>query len=329
MKVAVFSTAPHDRHYLTCENIHAGHELIFFTEHLGRQTAHLAKNVDAVCCFVLDNVSSEVLSILAEQGVKLIACRSAGFDHVDLVAAQSLGLTVVTVPTYSPSAVAELAVLLILNLARKFQQSMQQFAMSNYLLENLLGMGIQGKTVGVIGTGNIGLAFSKIMRGFDCELLGYDPYPNEQCIELGMRYVELDELLQRSDIISINCLLNEQTYHLINAERLKLMQSHALLVNTSRGPVVDTQAVIDALDQNSLGGFGTDVYEKEKGLFFTDHSNDSILDPVFNRLVSHPNIIVTGHQAFFTHEAVTNIARTTIQNITAFAQGDTQNEVKA
>ena len=321
MKVAVFSTKPYDREYLDRANAGHGHELTFFDAHLGRETAILATGHDAVCAFVNDVLDSEVLRQLAAGGTRLIALRSAGFNHVDLAAARGLDIAVARVPAYSPYAVAEHAVGLILTLNRKFHRAYNRVRDGNFSLDGLRGFDLHGRTVGTIGTGKIGAVFARIMLGFGCRVLAFDPAPDQGCRDLGVEYVALDELLRTSDIVSLHSPLNEGTHHLIDAARLSLMKRGVMLINTSRGALVDTRAVIVALKSGQIGYLGIDVYEEEEQLFFEDLSSQIIRDDVFMRLLTFPNVIVTAHQAFFTEEALLNIAGTTIANITAFERG--------
>jgi D-lactate dehydrogenase len=321
MKVAVFSTKPYDREYLDRSNAAHGHELTFFEAHLGRETAILAKGHGAVCAFVNDVMDGEVLRQLAAGGTRLIALRSAGFNHVDLAVARDLGVTVARVPAYSPYAVAEHAVGLILTLDRKFHRAYNRVREGNFSLHGLRGFDLHGRTVGTVGTGKIGAVFARIMRGFGCRVLAFDPEPSQECRDLGVEYVTLDELLRTSDIVSLHSPLNEHTHHLIDAAQLALMKRGVMLINTSRGALVDTRAVIEALKSGQIGYLGIDVYEEEEQLFFEDLSSQIIRDDVFMRLLTFPNVIVTAHQAFFTEEALLNIAGTTLANITAFERG--------
>jgi D-lactate dehydrogenase len=321
MKVAVFSTKPYDREYLDRANAGHGHELTFFDAHLGRETALLATGHGAVCAFVNDVLDSEVLRQLAAGGTRLIALRSAGFNHVDLVAARGLDIAVARVPAYSPHAVAEHAVGLILTLNRKLHRAYNRVREGNFSLHGLRGFDLHGRTVGTIGTGKIGAVFARIMLGFGCRVLAFDPAPDQGCRALGVEYVALDELLRTSDIVSLHSPLNESTHHLIDAARLSLMKRGVMLINTSRGALVDTRAVIEALKSGQIGYLGVDVYEEEEQLFFEDLSSEIIRDDVFMRLLTFPNVIVTAHQAFFTEEALLNIAGTTLANITAFERG--------
>ncbi|PTN39063.1 2-hydroxyacid dehydrogenase [Desulfonatronum sp. SC1] len=321
MRVAVFSTKGYDREFLDAANEQASHELLYFETRLTSETCSLVQGVDAVCVFVNDSVDKVVLQAMAEAGVKLLVLRSAGFNHVDLKAASDLKITVVRVPAYSPHAVAEHTLALILALNRHIHRAYNRVRERNFALDGLLGFDVFGKTVGVVGTGKIGTVFSRLMSGFGCELLGYDPRPNDECKALGVQYVQLDELHERSHIISLHCPLTPQTRHLINRESLARMRQGVMLINTSRGAIVDTRAVIVALKSGRIGSLGLDVYEEEADLFFEDLSDEVIQDDVFARLLTFPNVLITGHQGFFTREALRNIAETTLTNVTAFAEG--------
>jgi D-lactate dehydrogenase len=321
MKVAVFSTKPYDRQFLDAENQKHGHELLFLEPRLTRDTAALTAACGAVCVFINDTLDGETLRAIAAQGVQLIALRSAGFNHVDLRVAAELGLTVVRVPAYSPYAVAEHAVALILSLNRKIYRAYNRVREDNFALEGLLGFDLHGSTVGVVGTGKIGQCFAQIMHGFGCRLLAYDPYPNPACQGLGVEYVDLPRLLAASDIVSLHCPLTPKNYHLINTDTLAYLKPGAMVINTSRGALLDTPAVITAIKSGRIGYLGIDVYEQEEALFFEDLSNTVIQDDTFQLLQSFPNVVITAHQAFFTRNALTNIAETTLTNITDFAQG--------
>lgn len=318
MRVAVFSTRPYDRTFLERANVAGRHQLDFYESRLDLSNVALAQGAQAVCVFVNDRLSAEVLARLHAGGVRLLVLRSAGFNHVDVGAAAALGIAVGRVPQYSPYAVAEHTVALLLALNRHIHRAYARVREGNFALEGLLGFDLHGRTVGVVGTGKIGECFSRIMAGFGCQLLGFDPRPNPVCQALGMRYVDLPELLAASDVISLHCPLTPQTHHLINADALARMKPGAMLLNTSRGGVVDTPAVIAALKAGTLGSLGLDVYEEEADLFFSDLSAEVIRDDVFARLLTFPNVLVTGHQAFFTADALTAIASTTLANIDAF-----------
>lgn len=321
MKVAVFSTKSYDRHFLEVANTNHGHELVFFEPHLTYETTVLASEFPAVCVFVNDQLDEKTLQSLANQGTQLIALRSAGFNHVDLKAANQLGMTVVRVPAYSPYAVAEHTIGLILTLNRKIHRAYNRVREGNFSLDGLLGFDLHNRTVGIVGTGKIGVILTRILNGFGCKILTYDPYPNPACEALGAKYVDLPELFSASDIITLHCPLTPENHHLINAQSLEQMKPGVMLINTSRGGLIDTEAVISALKSRKIGYLGLDVYEQESELFFEDLSDDVIQDDVFQRLLTFPNVLITGHQAFFTENALENIAATTISNITDIEQG--------
>lgn len=321
MRVAIFSTKHYDRVFLETANATCGHELVFFEPRLTEETTLLAAQFPAVCVFVNDQLSAPVLTALAGQGTRLIALRSAGFNNVDLIAARELGLTVVRVPAYSPYAVAEHTVGLILTLNRKIHRAYARVREGNFALDGLLGFDLHGRTVGVIGTGKIGAVVARILKGFGCQLLAHDPFPNPDCERLGVKYVSLQNLFTASDVITLHCPLTPETHHLISAQAISQMKSGVMLINTGRGALIDTQAVIEALKSGRIGYLGLDVYEEEADLFFEDLSDKVIHDDVFARLLTFPNVVITGHQGFFTEEALKNIAETTLANITAFEQG--------
>lgn len=321
MRVAVFSTKTYDRHFLAAANTNHKHELVFFEPRLTADTAVLASGFPAVCAFVNDQLDENTLKALAEQKTRLIALRSAGFNHLDVTAAAQLGLSVVRVPAYSPYAVAEHTIGLILTLNRQIHRAYNRVREGNFSLEGLLGFDLYGRTVGIVGTGKIGVIVAQILKGFGCQLLTYDLYPNPECEALGAKYVELPELFASSDIITLHCPLTPETYHLINDQALEQMHPGVMLINTSRGALIDTEAVIRALKSRKIGYLGLDVYEQESDLFFEDLSNAVIQDDVFQRLLTFPNVLITGHQAFFTENALKKIAETTLSNITDFEQG--------
>lgn len=322
MKVAVFSTQPYDREPLNAANQGHAHELIFSEARLDTDTADWASSFEAVIVFVNDSLGRGVLERLRAGKTRLIALRSAGFNNVDLDAARELGLTVARVPAYSPHAVAEHAVGLILTLNRKYHRAYARVRESNFSLEGLCGFDLIGRTVGVIGTGAIGLAFARIMLGFQCRVLAYDPWPSDDGRALGLSYVSLNDLVRASDIISLHCPLTPETHHMINASTLSKMKRGVMLINTGRGALIDSRAAITALKSGHLGHFGIDVYEEEENLFFRDLSGQIVQDDVFMRLLTFPNVIVTAHQGFFTREALANIAETTVMNLTAFEHGE-------
>jgi D-lactate dehydrogenase len=318
MRIAVFSTKPYDREYLTAANRERLHELTFFEPRLTRETATLAAGFPVVCAFVNDQLDAHALEALHAGGTKLIALRSAGYNHVHLTTAARLGMTVVRVPAYSPYAVAEHTVGLILTLTRRLHKAYVRVREGNFSLDGLLGFDLHGKTVGVVGTGKIGSIVARIMHGFGCRLLCHDQFQNQECLALGASYVPLEELLAQSDVVTLHCPLTPETFHVINSASLKKLKPGAMLINTSRGALVETQAVIDALKKGRLGALGLDVYEEEADLFFEDLSRKVIQDDVFSRLLTFPNVMITGHQAFFTQEALAAISTQTIQNITAY-----------
>ena len=318
MNVAVFSTKPYDRMFLEAANAAHGHELIYFEPRLTRETSALAGGFPAVCVFVNDQLDATVLAALARQGTRLIALRCAGFNNVDLAAAREVGLTVVRVPVYSPHAVAEHTVGLVLALNRKIHRAYARVREGNFALDGLLGFDLYGQTVGIVGTGQIGAVVARIMGGFGCRILAHDPFPNPECEALGARYVALPELFADSDVITLHCPLTPQTRHLIDARALQQLKPGVMLINTSRGALIDTPSVTEALKSGQIGYLGLDVYEEEADLFFEDLSNIVLQDDVFARLLTFPNVIVTGHQAFFTRDALKRIAETTFANITAF-----------
>ena len=320
MKVAVFSAKPYDRSFLAKANDAAGrpHEIQFLETHLDPKTARLSAGASAVCPFVNDAVDRPTLTELSKLGIGLVALRGAGFNNVDLAAAKELEIKVARVPAYSPWAVGEHAVALMLALNRKLVRAQARTHEGNFALEGLLGFDMHGKTVGLIGLGRIGLVVARILRGFGCRLLGFDPAPVEEFRTLGGEAVALEDLLARSDIVSLHCPLTPETRHLIDAEAVARLKAGVMLINTSRGAVIDTRAVIDGLENGRIGYLGLDVYEEEGDLFFEDLSEQVLQDDVFARLLTFRNVLVTGHQAFFTKEALEAIARTTIDNISAF-----------
>jgi D-lactate dehydrogenase len=330
MKMAVFSTQRYDREFLNAANARAGHQLRYFDELLDRESVGLAAGHDAVCIFVNDRADAEVLEALAAGGTRLVALRCTGFNNVDLKAAGPLGLKVVRVVSYSPYSVAEHAVALLLAINRKIHRAYNRTRDSNFALDGLMGFDLHGKTVAVVGTGKIGYVFAKIMLGFGCEVIGYDTHPSDTFKALGARYAEPGEIGAQADIVSLHCPLTPETYHIINADTLARAKRGALLVNTSRGGLIDTEAVIEALKSGQLGGVALDVYEQEANLFFRDLSSTIIADDVFQRLLSFPNVIITGHQAFFTQEAIATICETTLRSVSEFAAGQPlSNEIKA
>jgi D-lactate dehydrogenase len=322
MRIAVFSTKPYDITFLERANQAHQHELVFFEARLGPQTTALADGCDAVCVFVNDVVNAEVLATLARAGVRLIALRCAGFNNVDLEAAAGHGLAVVRVPAYSPHAVAEHTLALVLALNRHIHRAYARVREGNFALDGLMGFDLHDRTAGVIGTGRIGALVAHLLRGFGCRVLAHDVTPNPDCVRDGVEYVSLERLLQESDVVTLHCPLMPDTYHLINEAALARMKPGVMLINTSRGALLDAGAAIHALKSGQLGALGLDVYEEEADMFFEDLSNRVLRDDVFARLLTFPNVLITGHQAFFTAEALTAIAETTLENVSAFARGD-------
>jgi len=321
MRVAMFSAKSYERTLLDELNAGHRHELVYFDTRLGPGTVSLAAGFPVVSVVVNDVVDRDVLKQLAAGGTKLVATRSTGFNHIDLGAARELGVKVVRVVDYSPNSVAEFAVGLLLALNRKIPRAYNRTRDGNFALDGLMGFDLVGRTVAVIGTGKIGIIFARIMAGFGCELLGFDVHHSPQFEQLGGRYAEADDIVAGADIISLHCPLTPQTHHIVNARMLARVKRGALLINTSRGGLVDTEAVIEALKSGQLGGIAIDVYEQEASLFFKDLSSTVIPDDVIQRLVSFPNVIVTGHQAFFTREALGTILDTTLRSISDFAAG--------
>ena len=330
MKVAVFSAKRYDRAMLSELNAAHGHALTFQEARLEPETVALAAGFPAVSVFVNDQLDAAALEILAAGGTRLVTTRSTGFNQIDLRAAARLGIRVTRVADYSPHSVAEFAVGLLLALNRRIHKAYERTRNGNFELDGLMGFDLHGRTVGVIGTGKIGRVFARIMAGFGCTVLGHDPFPHPDFEALGGRYVGLDVLARDSDVISLHCPLTESTRHVVDDAFLALTRPGLLLVNTSRGGLVDTPAVIAALKSRHLGGLAIDVYEQEASLFFEDRSSDIIDDDLIQRLVSFPNVLLTGHQAFFTREAFGTICATTLESITAFERGEALvNEVRA
>jgi D-lactate dehydrogenase len=323
MKVAVFSTKPYDEEFLVAANIKAGKalEFEFFEERLNVRTAEFAAGFDCVCAFVNDDLGAHVLDILGRTGVRLVALRCAGFNNVDLRFADAHGILVARVPAYSPHAVAEFALALILALNRKINRAYNRVRTGNFSIDGLCGFDIHGCTVGIVGTGKIGEVFAKLISGFGVTVLGHDPLRNPQFEALGGTYVSLEELFAGSDIISLHCPLTPGTHHLVREETMARMKDGVMIINTSRGALVDAAAVIEGLKSGKVGYLGLDVYEQEADLFFENLSEEIIQDDILQRLVMFPNVIVTSHQAYFTATALENIAETTVGNILAFVRG--------
>lgn len=323
MRVGVFSAKPHDLTFMKQAAAGKGLDLQFHEARLNADTARLAGGAKAISAFVNDELGRDTISVLADLGVRLIALRSAGFNHVDLAAAREAGIAVARVPAYSPHSVAEHTVALILTLNRKTHRAFNRVREGNFALDGLMGFDMHGKVAGVVGTGLIGTVLARILTGFGCEVLASDPNPSEDCKALGVQYVEMDALFHRADIITLQCPLTSDTHHLIDDAAIARMKPGVMLVNTSRGAVVDTKAVIRGLKSGQIGALGLDVYEEEGDLFFEDLSQSIIPDDVFARLLTFPNVLVTGHQGFFTQEALNAIAETTIANITRFQDAGT------
>ena len=330
MKMAVFSTKKWVRDSFDAANPEFGFQFTYYEPRLGPDTAKLAADHDAVCAFVNDDISAAVLDELLGYGIKLVAMRCAGFNNVDIKRAAELGIIVVRVPAYSPYAVAEHALGMILALNRRFHRSYTRVRDGNFALDGLLGFDVYGKTVGIIGTGKIGQVFATLLSGFGTRVLAYDKFQNDQwAADAGVTYAPLDQLYRESDIISLHCPLTHETYHLINKYAIETMKPGVMLINTSRGPLIDTDAVIDGMKNHKVGYLGLDVYEEESELFFEDLSGEVIQDDTFVRLQTFPNVLITAHQAFFTKEAVDNIAMTTLQNIRDVSKtGKSDNEVR-
>jgi D-lactate dehydrogenase len=329
MRVAAFSVKPYDRDSLASASAGLPIEWTWLEPRLDRHTARIAEGADAVNCFVNDELDADALGILAGLGVRLVTLRCAGFNQVDLAAAARLGLPVVRVPEYSPHAVAEHTLGLVLTLDRKLHKAYNRVREGNFSLDGLLGFDLFGRTAGVVGAGRIGRCVIDIFRGFGCHVLAHDPSPPDDLVARGVRFAPLDELLAASDIVTLHCPLTPSTRHLIDARALARMKRGAMLVNTSRGGLVDTPAVIAALKSGQLGHLGLDVYEEEAGLFFEDLSNSIITDDVFSRLLTFPNVVITAHQAFFTQNALEAIAAQTVRNLMHFARGEPLESVVA
>jgi D-lactate dehydrogenase len=321
MKIAVFSSKKYDQSFLEAANQNYNYELQFFEPHLEAKTTPLASGFDVVCVFVNDQLDRATLEILAQNSIKIIALRCAGFNNVDLQAAKELNLTVVRVPAYSPYAVAEHTIALILSLNRKIHRAYYRVREGNFALDGLLGFDLNGCTVGIIGTGKIGQIVSQILQGFGCKIIAYDLYPNSELIDRGVEYLPLNELAANADIVTLHCPLTPETKHLINSELITKMKTGVMLINTSRGALIDTKAAIEGLKSHKIGYLALDVYEGEESLFFEDRSDSIIQDDIFERLLTFPNVIITGHQAFFTRNALQNIAETTLANIHQIQQG--------
>ena len=329
MKVAFFSTKSYDKEYFTKFNTEDTHELTFFDVPLNEQTAVLTVGFEAICVFVNDIINRKTIEIISKNGVKLIALRCAGFNNVDLKAAHKNQIKVVRVPAYSPESVAEHAAALILTLNRKTHKAYNRVREGNFSIENLTGFNLFGKTVGVIGTGLIGAAFCKIMLGFGCEVLAYDVRKSDGLVEKGVVYKSLEDILKESEIISLHCPLTRETAHLIDTTAISKMKEGVMIINTSRGALINAKDAVEGLKNGKIGYLGIDVYEQEADLFFQDLSESVIQDDVIARLISFPNVLITGHLGFFTKEALEEIATITLNNLSSFEEDrEVMNEVK-
>jgi D-lactate dehydrogenase len=330
MRVVFFDTHEFEKNIFVSENTKFGHDITFIESRLTDQTANLAAGFQCVCAFVNDRLDEKTLRTLSEGGTNLVALRSAGFNHINLQVANRLKLRVVRVPEYSPYAVAEHAVALILTLNRKTHRAYNRVREGNFSLNGLVGFDLHNKTVGIVGTGRIGSVMAKILTGFGCEILAHDRIQNPELIKMGIRYVTFSELMKHSDIVSLHLPLTPETRHLVDAESLALTKRGVMLINTGRGALIDTKALIQALKSGHIGYAGLDVYEEEEGVFFENLSNQIIQDDQLARLLTFSNVLLTSHQAFLTKEALSSIARTTLENISFFETGITlKNEVRA
>ncbi|MFB6455514.1 2-hydroxyacid dehydrogenase [Chitinophaga sp. Hz27] len=330
MNILFYSAQPYDIAYFNKANAAFNYHLRFLEYPLNADNTALIKPEETIiCAFVNDHLDATILQQLKEKGIQLIALRAAGFNNVDLKAAADLDIPVVRVPAYSPHAVAEHAVALLLGLNRKIYKAYNRIRDNNFTLNGLEGFDLYGKTVGVIGTGNIGAIFCKIMMGFGCKVIAYDVFNNKALEDAGVEYVSIETILKNADIISLHCPLTPETRHLVNVHTIAQMKPGVFLLNTSRGGLIDTKAVIEALKNGHIGALAIDVYEQEEQLFFHDLSDAIIQDDVWSRLITFPNVVITSHQGFFTREALTQIAETTLKNIQQFEKGETlTNQVK-
>ena len=328
ISIALFDAKPYDREFFDASNGEYGYSIRYINNHLNEETADLARGYDAICAFVNDDINATVIDALHEYGIKLIALRSAGYNNVDFEAAFGK-VHVVRVPDYSPYAVAEHAAALMLSLNRKIHRAFNRTRDLNFNIDGLLGWDIHGKTAGVIGTGKIGREMIRILKGFGMNVLAYDVYSDMEYAEkAGFKYVDLETLYHESDLITLHCPLTKETYHMINADSLALMKDGVMIINTSRGHLIDTVTLIDALKTRKIGAAGLDVYEEESAYFFEDYSTRIISDDVLARLLTFPNVLVTSHQGFFTREALVNIAHVTLQNVADFFAGhELKNEI--
>lgn len=324
MKIVCFSAKNYEIELFEQLNEDA-HIFHFVNEPLTMASVSAAKETDVVCCFVTDDLSEPILIELKKFGVQLIALRSAGYDHVDLTAAKQLGLPIVRVPQYSPEAIAEFTIGMILALSRKLLRANDRVRQHQFSLEGQLGFNLNKRTVGVIGTGHIGSLVAKLLLAFGCNVLAHDLLVNQECSELGVKYVSNETLFSESDIISLHCPLNASTHYIINDDSIEQMKQGVMIINTGRGGLLDTSATIRGLESKKISALGIDVYEHENGLFFEDHPASSVKDELFLRLQQFPNVFITGHQAYFSEEALTNIIKSTLENVSSFQKGVLQN----
>jgi len=331
MKILFFSAKPYDRQFFEKSNQAHNFELEFWETHLGPHIVDAIKKdaFDAVCVFVNDKLTAEVIAVLAEKGIKIIALRCAGFNNVDLDAAKKHGLRLCRVPAYSPQAVAEHAIALLLTLNRKTHKAYNRTREQNFSLTGLMGFNLYQKTIGVIGTGKIGAAFCKIMLGFGCKVLAFDPYENEELKQLGVNYQSFENVISTADVISLHCPLTQENKYLISTDSLTKMKKGVVIINTSRGALIHTKDAIEALKTGQISGLAIDVYEQEEKLFFKDLSGSIIGDDDIQRLISFPNVLITGHQAFFTEEALTEIAASTLASVAALSKNEKPSDLNA
>ena len=323
MKIAFFDTRSYDKASFTKSNEAYNYEIDFRDYKLNENTALTAQGFDVACVFVNDVVNEEVIEKLAQAGVKLIALRCAGFNNVDLKAADKAGIKVVRVPAHSPYAVAEHGAALLLSLTRHIPQAYLRTKTANFNIEGLTGRDLHGLTAGILGTGKIGQIMAGILKGFGMKIIAFDPFPNQKWAEeIDAKYVSKDEIFQQSDVLSLHCPLTEETKHIVNHDTMKMMKHDAVIINTGRGALIDSKALVHALKHGHIGGIGMDVYEEESKYFFSDWSTDIMTDDVLARLLTFPNVIITGHQAFLTTNALKNLADTTLENIRAFAANE-------
>lgn len=327
MKIAFFSSKPYDKTFFEAENKNYGFELNFYETHLGPHIVNAIEDEYAVCVFVNDKVNRQVIEILAKKGVKIIALRCAGFNNVDLEAAKEFGIKVCRVPAYSPEAVAEHTMAMLLTLNRKTHKAYNRVREQNFALNGLLGFNLFQKTIGIVGTGKIGKAFINIAKGFGCKIIAYDLFPDQELMNNGVEYVDLNKLFKTSDVISLHCPLTPENHYMINQETIAMMKAGVMIINTSRGGLINTHEAIEALKNHKIGYLGIDVYEQEEKLFFKDLSAEIIQDDMIQRLMSFPNVLVTAHQAFFTQEALEQISEITMRSISDILEKGSTDEV--